>query len=346
MKEIYPFRLFIVVMLSLLVTSCQRENLDEALVAGDQIDIPDENVIDVTGKVRISSTLSELTEEYYSYITSCAQEDFYLHTLVYAADFRLENGLVIPEGPINQIYWTTFEPMASGTFKAYGSIKDGNGIESENHYIIEIIASTPSSNSSIDIAYTGNFYLNPVYNSTAISTEFGEFNSVFEINCQFDNVEPSILTLNDGEMTEWSTGRSEFVTDGDTITYFTAMQLCNAIESQAFALEGYIHIGYGITNYNIGNTSLAIAGEYLIYFNLQGAPEVSQFIEANLFVVNEDLLMNYTSDYLQENGIPIVLSIQENEEDRLIASFVTDDSNGAVFNNLLVTINTSVVPCN
>jgi len=342
----YKYSLLLLILL-LIVSSCGLEN-DQGIGDDNIRDVMDENIVDVTGKVIIADDSSELAE-YYSYITSCAEDDFYIHTLVYAEDFRFEEGLVVPLGPINQVQWVTFEPLASGTFKAYSSNASSLGDELEKHVIIEIVQEFKEQpgNSGTALPYlSGSFYENPTYNSTAISNATSTFQAVRLVDCRFDDLEPSILTLPNGEMTEWAQGRSQFIIDTDTLQFSSVMQICNAAESLGFPLEGFIHIGHGVTNYNVGGSALAIAGEYLVYFNIEETPMSKDDVEAVLLEVNEDLILNFNSEYIQSNGMAIVLSVQLAEDDRMIASFTASDENAADFNLISATINTRIEPCN
>ncbi len=331
-----------------LLSSCQRDNLDEAIAGIDpNVDDNQFELVDVTGQLEINN--NGIVSKFYAYITSCTVEDFYLHTLVFADDFRFENNLVVPSGTRSQLYWTSFDSLQAGTFQAYSGFMGSTGNESKEHFVIEI--SQIEGVGVVDseqTKFTGIFYPNPVYNPlTSFNTSY-EFSDLSKVACEFDDIEPSILVLPDGEMTDWAIGRSQFFVDGDTIMYSSVMQYCDTEETSIEPLEAFLHIGHGVTNYNEGPISLAIGGEFLIYFRVTEIPKANDVIEASLFPVNEELFLNYNSNYLQENGIAIDLNVSLSDEERFVANFsVNEDSSGSSdFSNIMVTINTRIQTCN
>jgi len=348
MKHFELNRLILSLLLFCLVlASCQRENMDSLIS-----ETPDPNLdlemIDLTGQVNFLAENGEVNAQY-AYLTSCEEDDFYVHSLIYADDFIFENGLVQPIGNLNQIFWVSFDTLSRGTFQAYGSEVGPDENIFYKHLIVEIDFTEPgnSTGGRNQRSYIGNFYANPTYNpdSQDISTLNGEF-EVSRVACSYDNVVPSILTQSSSENITWAEGRAQITKDEILSQHSTIMQYCEKMESGASILAGYIHIGQGITDYSSGSKVLAIAGDYLIYFSPETLPKSGDQVEASLVKVNADLILNFNAGFIQDNGYAIVLNFDFVDDNNAEGSFEYFDPNGAEFSNISGTFNTKITDCN
>ncbi len=331
---------------TVLFTSCQRENMD-GLVSTENDITTEPEFYDLTGTVSISTITTE-EKNYFAYLTSCEEEDFFINSFIFAEDFNFENGLIKPVGLVNQIYWIDYAPLTAGVFKAYGSTAGVDGQFNESHYVLELdLTESAGSTTDPNIMYSGSFYPDPTYSALGQQEDqrIGSFN-VSEVPCELDDIVPSILVLPNGDMVNWSKGRAEFKKDGEIQKYSSLMQFCENDESADYMLSAFIHFGHGLTDHTSGPFALAVSGEYLIYFTQDELPKSQDKIEAALIRVDSELVANYNSGFIVQNGYPIVLEIDLVETDRIIGHFTFQDSSGADFNVIEGTFNTRIAPCN
>ena len=334
MKNIKLNYLFLFFLLAL--SACEKEGLDVLLDETD-VEISDPIIVDFSGTM--TATIGTETRQFSTYMTTCSEEDFYLHTIHFATDYNYVQNGIMSNGENFEISWVTYKEIVDGNFKGKGDLFDGNAnpIGVKGDYEISFESVQPTSGMFNQSRFVGAINYIPRDEDISAETSFHAEFELAKVDCDQSLHNKEFLQA--GEM--WSPGRMVLTLNDGTIQEFACVTIkCPKVLE--FDAQDVLAIGgTGLIINEDGSFGGGLSLDHVVYLKTPTSITTGSVYEGFYAPYQEQIESNPEDYFLAGDGIDFSVFLDFYDE----TSIKLNAETAANFGIGVIEVNSPVLHC-